>query len=141
MLRDEFEAPGETSPEELRRAYERVLAEVVESVGVERVASESGVDEDTLAALQDGESPTLTLAEATAILAADSAYPDAEFLLADARDILLLGMSTAVLDVDAVESGLNAEMEAKEIQQKVEGRQPLTLAEYARLHKFIASRM
>jgi len=140
MLRDEFERPSERDPEELLAAYESALAETVDRLGIETVAAESGVDEATLAALRDGDSPEVTLEKAAAILAADPDRPDADFLLADARDILLVGMSTAVLDVEAVQSGIDSRMEAKEIQQKVEGRHPMTIEEYAVLHQFIESR-
>jgi len=137
MLRDEFEAPGQRDPDDLLAAYERVLADTVETVGVDEVAAESGVDEETLRALVAGNSPEVTLEEAAAILAADPDRPDAEFLVADARDILMMGMSVAVLDVDALESGIDGQMEAKEIQQKMEGRFPMTIAEYAVLHQYI----
>lgn len=137
MLRDEFEAPGERDPGELRAAYERVLAETIEAQGVSHVSEETAIGEATLEALVDGESPELTLEEAAAVLATDPDRPDAEFIAADARDILLMGMSTAVLDVEAVQSGIDGEMEAKEIQQKVEGRSPVTLGEYAVLHQYI----
>ena len=139
MLRDEFETPGERDPEELQAAYEQVLAETVETQGVDTVADATDVDAATLDALLAGESPDITLEEAAAILATDPDRPDADFIAADARDILLMGMSTAVLDVEAIQSGINARMEAKEIQQKVEGRYPMTLAEYAVLHQYIES--
>ncbi|WP_246987183.1 DUF5791 family protein [Halorientalis marina] len=137
MLRDEFETPGQRTPEDLLAAYERVLAETVESIGVDSVAEESGVDRETLVALVDGDSPEVTLEDAAAILATDPDRPDADFIAADARDMLLMGMSIAVLDVDAVESGIDGRMEAKEIQQKMEGRHTMTLAEYAVLHQYI----
>jgi len=137
MLRDEFETPGQRAPGDLQAAYGRVLAETVESVGVDSVADESGVDRDTLTALVDGESPEVTLEDAAAILATDPDRPDADFIEADARDMLLMGMSVAVLDVDTVESGIDGRMEAKEIQQKMEGRFPMTLGEYAVLHQYI----
>jgi hypothetical protein len=140
MLRDEFEAPGERDPGDLQADYEQVLAETVESVGVERVASETGIDEETVRALLGDEPPEITLEQATAVLATDPDRPDADFLLADARDILLMGMSTAVLDVEAVQSGIGGRMEAKEIQQKIEGRYPITLEEYAILHQYIESK-
>ena len=139
MLRDEFEAPGQQAPDDLRVAYERVLAETVETVGVDEVAAESGVDHETLTALVDGESPELTLEAAAAILSTDPDRPDADFIEADARDILMMGMSIAVLDVDALESGIDGRMEAKEIQQKMEGRFPMTVGEYAVLHQHIES--
>lgn len=137
MLRDEFEGVGQSDPADLRSAYERVLAETIETVGIDEVAAESGVDRDTLTALLDGESPDVTLEEAAAILATDPDRPDADFIVADARDVLMMGMSVAVLDVDTVESGIDGQMEAKEIQQKIEGRFPMTIGEYAVLHQYI----
>jgi hypothetical protein len=140
MLRDEFETPGERDPAELRAAYGQVLADVVESEGPADVAAQTDLDESTLEAIRDGDTPELTLDEAAAIVASDPDRPDADFLVADARDILLMGMSTAVLDVDAIQSGIDAQMDAKLIQQKVEGRHPMTLAEYAVLHQFIENK-
>lgn len=141
MIRGEFEAAGEMEPEQLRAAYDEVLASVIESVGVDAVAEQSGVDRETVAALADGESPSLSLTDAAAILATDEARPDADGIAAEARDILLMGMTTAVLDVEAVASGVNDELEPKEIQQKIEGRFPMSVDEYALLHSFIAGRM
>lgn len=140
MLRDEFETPGDRDPEDLQASYEQVLAATVDAQGVESVAAETAVDEETLRALVGDESPEVTLEEAAAVLATDPDRPDADFLVADARDILLMGMSQAVLDVEALASGLGGEMEAKEIQQKVEGRYPMTLREYALLHQYIESK-
>jgi hypothetical protein len=140
MLRGAFEMAGESTPEELRGAYDDLLADTTATVGVTQVADESGVDEERLTALVEGESPELTLDEATAILAADPDRPDAETLAAEARDILLMGMSIAVLDVEALASGIDDELEPKEIQQKAEGRYPMSLDEYALLHSYIESR-
>ena len=140
MLRDEFEAVGDRDPEDLLAAYEAVLTDVIDDQGIESVADETEIDETTLSALVDGESPDLTLEEAAAVLATDPDRPDADFLVADARDVLLMGMSSAVLDVEAIQSGIDSKLEAKEIQQKVEGRYPMTLAEYALLHGYIESK-
>jgi len=139
MLRGRFESAGEQTPEELRAAYEEALRETIERVGRETVIAESGVDETTVAALADGDAPEVTLEDATAILATDDDLPDADAIEAEARDILLMGMSVAVLDVEAIAAGINDELEPKEIQQKVEGRYPTTLAEYATLHQYIES--
>ena len=140
MLRGAIESPGECSAAELRGAYDDLLAETVEAVGVEAVAGSTVVDRKRLEALLGDESPTLTLEEAAAVLAADETRPDAETVGAEARDILLLGMSRAVLDVEALAAGIDDEMDPKEIQQKVEGRQPMALDEYAVLHSHIESR-
>lgn len=140
MIRGEFEDAGEQPPASLQSAYEAALAVTVEGVGIETAAAETGLDRETLAALVDGGAPELTLAEAAAILALDDDRPPADAIEAEARDILLMGMSTAVLDVEALAAGINDAMEPKEIQAKVEGRYPLTLGEYATLHAFIESR-
>lgn len=139
MLRDAVDSPGEHSPDQLRGAYDELLAETVRAVGADAVATDSAVDREHLDALLAGESPPLTLQNAAAILAADEDRPDAETLAAEARDILLLGMSMAVLDVEALASGIDDQIDPKEIQQKVEGRQPMPLDEYAVLHSYIES--
>lgn len=134
MLRGAFEDAADLSPTELREAYLQPLVETMEAEGLDRVAAAADVERSTLEALTVGESPELTLEEAAAILAVDADRPTADAIEAEARDILLLGMTNAVLDVDRLSSGLGGAMEPKEIQQKVEGRAPMTLEEYARIH-------
>jgi len=140
MIRGAFGAAGEQSPATLRAEYEALLADAVETVGIEQASEETGLDGERLQQLLDGGSPTLTLTEAAAILALDDERPPADAVEAEARDILLMGMSTAVLDVEALAAGIDDAMEPKEIQQKVEGRHPLTLGEYATLHQYIENR-
>lgn len=137
MLRGEFPSAGEATDEELLAAYHDRLTATVDRVGMETVASETDIDGATLEALADGERPELTLEDATALLAADPDRPDTGTLLAEARDVLLIGMSAAVLDVESVSAGIDGEMEPKVIQQKVEGRHPMTINEYALLHAYI----
>jgi len=137
MLRGEFESAGDLSPAALHEAYLDRLRETIEAVGVETVARRSGVDEGIIAGLSAGESPELTLEAAAAILSADPELPSGEHVAAEARDILLMGMTTAVVDVDAVAAGIDLDVDPKEIQQKVEGRHPVTLAEYAHVHSFL----
>jgi hypothetical protein len=139
MLRGRFETAGELTQSELREAYDSRLAETIETVGVERVVTETVIDRERIDALRDGGSPDLSLEEAMAILGTDDTLPDAETLTAEARDILLMGMSMAVLDVEAIAAGIDDELDPKEIQQKVEGRYPITLDEYALLHRYIES--
>jgi len=137
MLRGEFESAAESSPETLRGAYLTALRETIERVGVDAVVAESGVARETVRAVADGDEPELTLETAAAILATDPDRPDAGAIEAEALDILLMGMTTAVVDVDAVAAGIGGEMDPKEVQQKVEGRYPVTLAEYAAVHHFL----
>jgi len=139
MLRAEFPDAGERSTEELLAAYGSVLAETVASVGADAVAESAGIDRETIAAVADGEVTELSLADAMAVLATDPDRPDADALQAEAQDILLMGMTTAVMDVEALASGIDSQLEPKEIQQKIEGRYPMTLEEYALLHSYIES--
>lgn len=136
MLRGEF-AAGRLSPEALHEAYLARLRETVDAVGVETVSERSGVDPSVVAALADGETPDLTVEAAAAVLGTDPDLPDGESVAAEARDILLMGMTTAVVDVEAVAAGLDIDVDPKEVQQKVEGRHPMTLAEYAHVHGFL----
>jgi hypothetical protein len=140
MLRGKFPSAGEQSPETLRAAYDDHLATVIDTVGVETVAERTGLDPDVLRGVGAGERPELTLSEAAAVLATDPDRPDPDTIAAEARDILLMGMTTAVLDVEALASTVDDELEPKEIQQKVEGRFPVTLDEYALLHSAIEGR-
>ncbi|WP_459192665.1 DUF5791 family protein [Halosimplex sp. J119] len=140
MLRGEFESAGELSPEELRDAYGERLADTVDRVGVDTIVERSGVDREVVEAIAAGDRPELTLEAAAAVLATDPERPDGETLKMEALDMLLMGMTTAVVDVEAVATGLNDEMDPKEIQQKVEGRYPITLAEYAAIHHFLEAR-
>jgi hypothetical protein len=140
MFHEVVDAPGEYTPEELYELYVAELVGAIESHGVEDVAERAGVETETLRALSDGEEPELTLEEAASILAVLAETPDAETIAMLSRDALLMGMTTAVLDVEAVESGIGGQLEAREIQSKVEGRFPMTLREFALLHQYIESK-
>ncbi len=139
MLRGEFPDAGEHSPEALLSAYGSVLAETVESVGADAVVESASIDRETVAAAADGDVAELSLSDAVAVLATDPDRPDADTLQAEAQDILLMGMTTAVMDVEALASGIDSQLEPKEIQQKIEGRYPMTLDEFALLHSYIES--
>lgn len=140
MLYRDLDGSEAESPDDLREQYEAELAEVVEGVGVETAAEGTGVDADRLEALVAGDSPELTVEEACAILALDPDEPDAEIIRAEVEDRLLLGMTTAVLDVDTIAANLEGDLSGKEVHQRVEGRAPMSLAEYAEIHHFIAER-
>jgi voltage-gated potassium channel Kch len=134
MLRGEIDAAAAGGPDELLEHYGRVLAETVETVGQDTVESSTDCSAAAVERAAAGDVGDLSLETAASILATDPDRPDAETLAADARDILLLGMTTAVLDVESLASELNGDLDAKELQQKIEGRFPITLAEYAAVH-------
>jgi hypothetical protein len=140
MLRGKFAAAGDVDADALRAAYDDELATVLDAVGIETATEETGIDRETLDALTEGRSPDISLTDAAAILALDENHPDAESIAAEARDILLMGMTTAVLDVEALASEVDDALEPKEIQQKIEGRFPMSLDEYALIHTAIEAR-
>ena len=142
MFHEITDDPGAKTPAELQELYEAELLAVVDRYGLEAVAAASDVDEATLCALRGGDSPELELEleAAASVLAVADDTPDADTIATVSRDALLMGMTTAVLDVEAVESGLDGELEAREIQSKIEGRFPMTLEEFALLHRYIESR-
>lgn len=140
MLDSVADDPASLTPEQLRRAYERRLADVIETAGVDHVAAESGIDRATLSALVDGDSPELTLEQAAAVLGCSPEVRDAETVIAETRDDLLLGMTTGVLDVDTIASNIEHDLTGQEVQQALEGRTKMTLDQLAAIHKVIADR-
>lgn len=139
MLHEERTDPGADSPEALADEYRAGLAEIVADRGVDAVADATGVDRDTLGALEAGETPAIDLADAAAIesLATDL---DAETVHVQATEHLLLGMSMAVLDVETLAAEYAGDRSPKAIQQRLERRAPMSLEEFARLEHFVASR-
>ena len=128
---------GKLSPDELRGRYDDQLAAVVNEYGVEEVTEVSSVEREAVEALAASDSPDITLEEGATVLAVAEDEPDAEAIVMETRDHLLMGMTTAVLDVEAVESGIDGAFDAREIQQKIEGRLRMTLDELAQLQSYI----
>lgn len=131
MLLDPIDAPDERTAEDLLADYRDALADVVAATGVETAADATAIPQATLSALVAGEDPALTLDDACEILALTDDWSDADAVRLEIRDHLMLGMSSAIMDVDALERALDGEMTAKEIQAKIEGRHEMSLAEYA----------
>ena len=138
VLYDSAVARDAESPEALLDRYESLLADAAEDADDESL-TEAGVDEEAIESVRAGDGADVTVADAAAAVAvADGADPDA--LLAEVRDSLLLGMSSAMLDVDRIAADVEGDVDPKEVQGKVEGRHPMSLAEYARIHHYVASK-
>ncbi|MFC4436785.1 MULTISPECIES: DUF5791 family protein [Natrialbaceae] len=129
------------TPADLRAEYESDLASIVGRHGVETAAERTSVDRETLEAVRDEASPALSLEAAAEIQALEEDEPDAETIVTMACEHLLLGMSSAVLDVDSVESYLEIDLDAKEVQQKIERRAPMSLEEYVHVQHVIVDQM
>lgn len=140
MLHDAVEDPAALTPAELREAYEAEVRATVEAVGIEAAATAAGVDEGTVRALLDGPAPDLTLERAAAILATRADGADAEAVAGEVRDHLLMGMVTGVVDVDTVAANVDLDLSGTEVRQGLEGQMPMTLAQLAAIHRFVADR-
>lgn len=141
MIRGAFPDADERSPTALHRAYCERLASTVDSVGVDRVADATAVDPATLRALGDDSPPEIDLSTAAAILATAPDARSADDIEAEALDILLMGMTRAVLDVERLAAGLELSVDPKRLQQQVEGRHPFALREYAHVHAHLAEQV
>jgi len=124
MLYDAVEDAASATADELHAAYLAQLRAVLDEVGVDRAADRTDVPRETLAALTDGEAPTLTLSEAAAVVALADDAPDADAVAFEVRDHLLMGMTTGVLDVDTLAADLDPDVDlsGQEVQQAIEGR-------------------
>ena len=60
-----------------------------------------------------------------------------ESIRQEARDHLLLRMSSAVVDVDALATALDGEFGPRDYQQMIEGELSMPLAEYARIYLYV----
>jgi len=140
MLHDAAEEVSEPSPSTLRTAYEERLQSTIEAVGTERVADETGLGVDRIEALRTESPPELTVETAAAILATDPDQPDADAIVFELRDHLLMGMTTSVLDVDTIAANIDVDLTAQEVQQAIEGRIEMTLAQLAAIQSVIDGR-
>ena len=152
------------TPAELWRSYVEELAGTTERVGAETVREETALDRETIDALVErdvstlaagesmdlvenesiagasGDRAPLSLQDACEIAALRAEQPDAETILTEACEHLLLGMSTAVLDVETLATEVALDLEPKEIQQKLERRAPMSFEEFVQLQFAIANR-
>ncbi len=127
------------SPSALRSEYVDGFREILESVTLENAADEVDVPIDALEALSAGKPTALTLEQAAAIQSLEDGEPDPQTIVELACDHLLLGMTTAVIDVDTLESEVDLDLEAKEIQQRIERRAPMTFEEFIHVQHAIVS--
>lgn len=139
MIHELQDTPGELTPTELTQRYEAALSAIIEAHGPETVTERTGIDRERIDAVGSG-SGSVLLSEAAAVCALDEEMADAGVIETEARDALLLGMTMAVLDVDTLSGEINDQIEPRAIQQKIEGRTPMTLDEFALLYSTIEAR-
>ncbi|OYR58541.1 DUF5791 family protein [Halorubrum halodurans] len=126
----------------LLAAFETMLADAIdemETADRDGVGDGASLDPATVEAVGDGDAANLTVEEAAAVLAV-AADRDADVLVAELRDHLLMGMATAVLDVDTIAASIDADLTGQEVQQVLEGRAAMTLDQLAEVMAVIETR-
>lgn len=129
--------PSAVSPRELLECYADRVAEAAAEIGPDAATDHESLDVAALESASAGRATDLTLEAAISILALARGEPPAAGIAA-VRDHLLLTMSGAVMDVESLAAAVEADLEPGEVQAMVEGRLPITLDQYARLHHAIA---
>mgnify|MGYP006875071933 FL=1 len=137
MLYDAVDDAAAHTPEEIRSAYFRQLRSALSVANHEAVES---VDEATLEAISAGDEPELRVEDAAAVLSVDPDRPDAKAIVAELRDHLLMSMTTCVVDVDTIAANIEFSLSGQEVQQALEGRTRMTLAQLAAIQQFLAKR-
>jgi len=140
MLQNAADGLSDPSPSALRTAYVEMLQSTIETVGTETVADETGLGVERINAVLADDGADLTVEEAAGILAVDPDRPDADAIVFELRDHLLMGMTTAVLDVDTIAANIDVDLTAQEVQQAIEGRIEMTLAQLAAIQSVIDGR-
>ncbi len=133
----------EATPDAFRAAYAAELADTINAVGVERALEGTDLDRTTLEAIRDSDERAvakLTLTEAATVLALADGTPPVQDIVVETRDHLLMGMTTAVLDVDTLAAEMDVDLTGQEVQQAVEGRTQLNLADLAAIQAVIEAR-
>ncbi|WP_435345400.1 DUF5791 family protein [Haloarchaeobius sp. HRN-SO-5] len=129
------------STADLEAEYAADLAAIVDEQGVDTVVAQTGLDRETVERIADEEIPeTLALTDAAAIQALADGVADADTVYEMACEHLLLGMTTGVMDVEAVAANLDVDLGPTEVQQKIERRAPMTFHEFVDIQHAIASR-
>ncbi|ACM55794.1 DUF5791 family protein [Halorubrum lacusprofundi] len=123
----------------LLASFETLLSEAAAEVGRDRLVDETGLDGGVIDAAVDGDATEIRLEDGAAIVAV-STDRDGDAVVAEVRDHLLMGMATAVLDVDTIAAAIDADLTGQEVQQALEGRAPMTLGQLAEIMAVIERR-
>jgi len=142
MLYDALAEPDGATPSDLLDAYAAELADVLAGRDADAVAAEADVDGMDVNAMATGDADAVAdvrLADAAAVLAPSEGVP-AHDIDHEVRDHLMMGMVTAILDVDTIAAEIDADLTGQEVQQALEGRTRLTLGELAEIQALVIER-
>ncbi|MWV66071.1 hypothetical protein GRS48_14760 [Halorubrum sp. JWXQ-INN 858] len=123
----------------LLAAFETLVVDALAEAGRDRVLEGTSLDAATIDAIAGGDVAGLTVEEGAAVIATTRDI-DADAVVFELRDHLLMGMTTAVLDVDTIAGAIDADLTGQEVQQALEGRAAMTLAQLAEILAVIETR-
>ena len=126
--------------DDLLAAFETMMRDAAAAAGREALSEEAGVSAATARAVAGGDVSSVTVTAGAAVLAAADADRDADAVVTAVRDHLLMGMTTAVLDVDTIAARIDADLTGQELQQALEGRTAMTLEQLAEVMAVIERR-
>lgn len=128
--------PADDEPDELVEQYLEELAGILDAQSVDH----PDVPETIADTISRSAATEISLTDAAAILALRERQLDAEAIQYELRDQLLIEMSNAVVDVETLAANTDLTLSGTELQQRIEGRAPINLAEYAQVKVAIAAR-
>jgi len=123
----------------LLASFETLVSEAVAEVGRDQIIEEAGIGENVLDAAVDRGASDIRFEDGAAIVAVPTDR-DGDAVVAEVRDHLLMGMATAVLDVDTIAAAIDADLTGQEVQQALEGRAAMTLGQLAEIMAVIERR-
>ncbi|WP_193309703.1 DUF5791 family protein [Halorubrum halophilum] len=133
------EDADDVTPEALLASFERLVSGAIAEAGPDQIVEEAGVESAAVEAAAAGDVAALRLEDAAAIATVPTDR-DADAVVAELRDHLLMGMATAVLDVDTIAAAIDADLTGQEVQQTLEGRAAMTLGQLAAIAAVIEQR-
>ena len=133
------EADDAMTASALLASFETMVREAANDVGRRRITEGTSLSEGDVEIVMSGDISEVTVADGAAVLAL-TADRDADAVVAELRDHLLIGMATAVLDVDTIAASIDADLTGQEVQQALEGRTAMTLEQLAEIMAVIEQR-
>lgn len=131
----------------LLASFEALVSEAAAEAGRDRIVDETGLDGTSVDVVDGGTGANgegggmadLSVTDGAAVVALIGDH-DADAIVAELRDHLLMGMATAVLDVDTIAASIDADLTGQEVQQVLEGRAAMTLGQLAEIMAVIERR-
>lgn len=123
----------------LLASFEALVSGAAAEAGHDRLVDETELDGATLERAAAGDVADLSIADGAAVVAVTRDY-DADTIVAEVRDHLLMGMAMAVLDVDTIAASIDADLTGQEVQQALEGRTSMTFEQLAEIMAIIENR-